>query len=323
MGILFSRCLAQRASPASENSFSLDGTYDDYGHTPCVNRASPILAYINRRHTESILHHWRDQPAPGEGRVEATARIMENFQTKEGRADLSYLNLSTLPPIMHNLFWLQELNLSHNNLNDLSRLPAQLDCLDINHNQFTVFPENLPENLAHLCIGHNHLTELPADRLPKHLRYLNISHNQLRHLPEEPLEEIESLIASHNQLTHLPDNLRLSTYLQILEVSHNQLTHLPNNFFRHANSLSGLVAHHNYLTYLPEDIVYAPRHANISVEDNLFPGQVLIHLRTSMNTPGYSGPRIYFSMATEYQDQRHQTTRTLGHAVAIAVTIDK
>lgn len=317
MGILFSHCLPQRASSVSENSLSFDGTNDDYGHTSCVHGASPILAYITRRNIESILHHWRDQPAPGEGRVEATARIMENFQTKEGRIDLNYLNLSTLPPIMHHFFWLKELNLSHNNLNDLSKLPAQLDCLDINHNQLTVFPENLPENLTHLCIGHNQLTELHANKLPKHLRYLNISHNQLCHLPEEPLEEIESLIASHNQLTHLPDNLRLSTYLQILEVSHNQLTHLPNNFFRYANSLSGLVAHHNYLTHLPEDIIYAPRQANISVEDNLFPRQVLLHLRTSMNSPGYRGPRIHFSMATEYQDQRHQSTGALAYAVAI------
>jgi E3 ubiquitin-protein ligase SspH2 len=68
---------------------------------------------------------------------------------------------------------------------------------------------------------------------------------------------------------------------------------------------------------LPEDIIYAPRRADISVEDNLFSQQVLIHLQTSMNAAGYRGPRIYFSMATEYQNQSNQTLPRLDHVVAM------
>jgi hypothetical protein len=317
MGILFSGCFAQRASLSSARSNSSDPSAEDDTCTSCIRGISSVFARMTRRDIESRLHHWRDQLAPGEGRVEAATRIMDNFVSKELRIDLNYLNLSTLPPIMHHLLWLKELNLSHNNLNALSQLPTELDSLDIDHNQFTALPKNLPKNLSHLCISHNHLTELLVDRLPQHLRYLNISHNQLHHLPEGGLEEVESLLASHNQLTQLPDNLRLSSYLQILEVPHNQITHLPNHFFRYANNLSALVAHHNYLTHLPEDIIYAPRQANISVENNLFSQQVLTHLQTAINATHYGGPRIYFSQATDCQYQTNPSLPRLERALAM------
>ncbi|WP_164935955.1 NEL-type E3 ubiquitin ligase domain-containing protein [Bradyrhizobium nanningense] len=85
-------------------------------------------------------------------------------------------------------------------------LPAELELLDLNHNQLQELPALLPASLEFLRASHNQLTNLP-DALPVTLQFLDVSENQLTRLPPHLPASLDFLDVGQNQLTSLPDDL--------------------------------------------------------------------------------------------------------------------
>ncbi|VVE55831.1 E3 ubiquitin-protein ligase SspH2 [Pandoraea horticolens] len=199
------------------------------------------------------------------------------------------------------------LDVSGNQLPHLPELPTSLTELNVRRNQLSRLPV-LPAGLTALGAGFNQLTQLPA--LPAGLTMLSVSGNQLPHLPELPAS-LTALYASDNHLTELPE---LPAGLKLFSVGDNQLTALPTLpanlmdlcvYGNHLTELPALPAslgrldtRNNQLTRLPPSVLSLPYSGQVFVDNNPFSPAYLQRLRAALSAPGYSGPRIHFSMAT-------------------------
>ncbi|UFW92012.1 E3 ubiquitin--protein ligase (plasmid) [Bradyrhizobium barranii] len=131
------------------------------------------------------------------------------------------------------------------------------------------------------------MTSLP-DSLPATLRQLDASGNQLTSLPAAFPPGLRQLNLSGNQLTGLTD--ALPETLQDLDLRNNRLTSLPET--------------------LPTQLGSACR---VRLENNPLPERVRTNLASTMSSPAYDGPQIFFSMGGEVAQGR---ARSLRHAVA-------
>lgn len=159
-----------------------------------------------------------------------------NYFPQLQQLNLSHNNLHELSGgVFNNLPQLQNLKLSHNNLNrlfaSLCNLP-QLQQLDLSHNNLNGLSEdlrNLPL-LERLDLSYNNLTEIPVglSHLPL-LQRLNLSHNRINRLCANlsNLQQLQLLNLSHNNLTRLSIELDTLLQLQQLDLSYNSLVELP------------------------------------------------------------------------------------------------
>ncbi|CAL8356519.1 unnamed protein product [Lota lota] len=126
--------------------------------------------------------------------------------------DISFNQLSLLPPCLLTLPLLSSLLLGHNRLS------------------------SLPPDLGRLSS----------------LRYLSLLGNRLLALPPSlgQLRALQTLDVSHNLITDLPDEIGALGELVTLELSHNQLRQLPETMAS-LRSLAELVVHSNELRFIP------------------------------------------------------------------------
>ena len=101
-----------------------------------------------------------------QGWQEASQRIEKALESGALALDLSRLMLDTVPDRIADLVDLQELNLSHNNINaDLNFLDRFriLRALDLTDNKITVIPDAIGQvtSLRSLNLTYNHITSLP------------------------------------------------------------------------------------------------------------------------------------------------------------------
>ncbi|XP_044462842.1 plant intracellular Ras-group-related LRR protein 6-like [Mangifera indica] len=163
--------------------------------------------------------------------------------------DLSGKSLDSLPNPCLNLASICKLDLSNNNLQNISeslitRLVNVL-VFDVHSNQL----KSLPTSIG--CLSK--------------LKVLNVSGNLLESLPKsiENCRSLEELSVNFNKLKVLPENIGFALLnLKKLSINSNKLVFLPQST-THLTSLRILDARLNCLTSLPEDI------------DNLFNLQVL------------------------------------------------
>ncbi|MDI9395672.1 MAG: COR domain-containing protein [Euryarchaeota archaeon] len=187
------------------------------------------------------------------------------IQAKEKNAttlDLSFKELSSLPPEIKELKNLKELYISNN---QLSSLPPEikelknLTKLYIFNNQLSSLPPEIKElkNLTKLDISNNQLSSLPPEiKELKNLTELNISSNQLSSLPPEiaELKNLTELYISNNQLSSLPPEITELKNLTELYISNNQLSSLPPEITKLKN-LTKLFLDGNPLENLPLEIM--------------------------------------------------------------------
>ncbi|MFQ3455887.1 NEL-type E3 ubiquitin ligase domain-containing protein [Bradyrhizobium sp. UFLA01-814] len=170
-------------------------------------------------------------------------------------------------------------------------LPAGLQDLDVRGNLLTSLPDALPSGLQLLAVGGNRLTNLP-DSLPPELQELEAEGNRLIRLPDTLPAELKLLFARDNHLSSLPETL--PSELQRLHVSGNRLTSLCETL---PAELWVLEARGNRLTSLPEALLtQLGSECMVYVDDNPLSERVRTNLATALNAPGYSGPRVFFSM---------------------------
>jgi internalin A len=210
--------------------------------------------------------------------------IREAQRNKITALDLSFKNLTSLPPEILELKNLTKLNISGNQLTSLPPEISELKnlvMLDISGNQLTSLPPEISElkNLSQLNIYGNRFTLFPLEISElKNLIILDISGNQLTSLPPEisELTNLTELDISDNRFTSLPPEIselknltELNIYgnrftlfpleiselknLVILDISGNQLTSLPPEISE-LTSLRQLNISGNQLTSLPPEI---------------------------------------------------------------------
>ncbi|MGY8685939.1 NEL-type E3 ubiquitin ligase domain-containing protein [Bradyrhizobium sp. UFLA05-153] len=211
-------------------------------------------------------------------------------------ADLRWLDasnngLTSLPDTLP--AGLQNFNASGNRLTGLpAAFPARLRWLNLSNNQLTSLPDALPATLQQLDASDNQLSSLP-EILPAGLERLNVGRNQLRSLPDTLPATLQQLDASDNQLTGLPEILPAS--LERLNVRSNRLASLPETLPVGVEDLD-LVG--NLLTSLPETLLtQLGSDCRVHLVNNPLPERVRTNLATILNSEGYAGPRVFFSMS--------------------------
>lgn len=138
-----------------------------------------------------------------------------------GMKSLTSLNLSPnrivrLPSSLGQLTALTELNVSHNQLEEVNasaigRLVSLVD-LDLSHNNLS----RLPNEIGRLC----------------ELRVLRVNHNQLHSFPSSVahLKSLKKLFAQHNRLRSLPSSMARLKSIVGCDLSHNMFPQTPTLF---------------------------------------------------------------------------------------------
>ena len=190
----------------------------------------------------------------------AAVLILDCFINNVPSLSLRSYDLTSLPPQIGQLTQITGLNLSHN---QLTTLPPQMGRLT---------------QIRVLDLSDNHLTSLsPPIGLFTQITVLDLGINHLTFLPSEvgQLYQLIDLNLCINHLTSFPPEIEQLTQLRVLGLGLNQLISLP------------------------ESILSLPARLTIDLSGNRLSLRVLNNLREIINTSGYHGPRIHFSIPEE------------------------
>ncbi len=189
--------------------------------------------------------------------------------------DLSYQELTVLPPEIGVLDQLVSLDLCGN---DLIALPPeigrlrQLVRLDLRHNQLvSLVPEiGLLTNLQTLDLRDNRLLSLPPEmEMLVNLKELDLRENQLQVFPQVLLRliNLEELHLWSNPLVALPLEMEYLSRLRVLNLGGNAMTEIPPAVWRLSN-LERLIVDHTHVRALPPEVRYLQRLTYLELHDN-------------------------------------------------------
>ena len=158
--------------------------------------------------------------------------------------------------------------------------------------------EGYTKKAIELDLSNNRLTSLPdVIGSLKNLTCLYLYNNRLTSLPDTigALQNLQRLLIHNNQLTSLPDTIGALISLTELVLHNNRLTSLPNTMGALQN-LQNLVLTSNSIDALPLEIIALPQDCRINVNACPLSATVLTRIRNATETPGYNGPRFYYSI---------------------------
>jgi Leucine-rich repeat (LRR) protein len=247
---------------------------------------------VNEAVVIAKLEVWVVEAPEGEEQARLTAKslFLKTYNKKESYLSLKGLTLTGLPiEVFKELSWLEELNLSENQLsefskeifkdlaslkrlnlskNGISELPegafdglTDLRKLDLSDNQLNEFPKGIFKDLTSLVglsLARNRISELPEGAFDglTNLRVLILSENQLIEFPAwkfKDLNSLKELSLAKNRINKLPkgafDGL---TNLRVLSLSENQLIEFPMESLKDLTSLKNLNLSKNRINELPE-----------------------------------------------------------------------
>ncbi|AKB28543.1 hypothetical protein MSSIT_1824 [Methanosarcina siciliae T4/M] len=187
--------------------------------------------------------------------------IREAQKSKAIILDLSFKEITSLPPEISELKNLTQLDLSGNQMTSLPPEISELKnltILNLHNNQLSLLSPEISElkNLTQLDIFSNQLSSLPPEISElKNLTTLNLHKNKLSSFPPEisKLKNLIGLDISRNRLGSLPPEISELKNLTQLDVSGNQLSSLPPEISELKN-LTQLDVSGNQLNSLPPEI---------------------------------------------------------------------
>ncbi len=129
----------------------------------------------------------------------ALQRVKEWIKKGDSSAslNLSYLNITSLPPLPNSL---QYLHCNGTQISYLPPLPDSLQFLNCSYTQISSLPP-LPNSLQYLFCSNIQITSLPS--LPNSLQHLFCSNTQITSLPPLP-DTLRQLNCPYTQITSLP-----------------------------------------------------------------------------------------------------------------------
>ena len=202
-----------------------------------LNNALPNKETISSNFCERLAQWGNKSLNNGEERAIAVERIKEAYNSNMASLDLSYLDLSELPPIPSTV---NTLNLEKN----------CLTCLDFTDNA----------SLVNINLSFNKIKTITFPNESK-LENIYIDHNNLENLDLKNQYSLVNLEAQNNNLTKI--NISDSYKLKFLNLDYNKLASLD---LSRQESLIELSAHHNMITDL---ILHNhPRMKTITLNDN-------------------------------------------------------
>lgn len=133
-----------------------------------------------------------------------------------------------------------------------------LKMLFLSNNLLTELPPEISslENLVHLDISKNQISEIPTDTpFPKTLKSLKMSGNKLTKIPIGlfPLTTLESLEVQENAIPYIPEDYHFPKSLKSINLSNNQLSSLPATL-QDLNELRSIDISNNKFGKVPECI---------------------------------------------------------------------
>ena len=189
--------------------------------------------------------------------------------------NLSDNQLSSLPESIGQLSSLQSLDLWNNQLSSLPQSVGQLSSLqmlNLSDNQLSSLPESVGQlsSLQSLYLWNNQLSSLPeiVGQLSS-LQLLDLRFTQLSSLPESvgQLSSLQMLNLGGNQLSSLPESVGQLSSLQSLDLGGNQLSSLP-EIVGQLSSLQSLDLGGNQLSSLPEIVGQLTSLRSLDLGDN-------------------------------------------------------
>ncbi|HHR6407007.1 TPA: NEL-type E3 ubiquitin ligase domain-containing protein [Providencia alcalifaciens] len=206
------------------------------------NVSSPIKSSTSSQELKSLWRDWSNNGEPGENREIAYKRLHDCMKRKARYLDLSDLGLKTLPtmlptcvkslhlannnleefpPAILALKNIMELNISSNQISEISALPDSITFLDISNNRLANLPA-LPGELEILYMDNNQLTEIPP--LPETLETVDFSRNMVSNFPDLSMYNILDVNASNNNITSIPSSIQQLTSRTQIDLRNNPLT---------------------------------------------------------------------------------------------------
>ncbi|MGJ5634842.1 COR domain-containing protein, partial [Nostoc sp. CALU 1950] len=201
--------------------------------------------------------------------------IEKAVKKKATELNLSFNQLSSLPPEISQLSNLTTLFLHNNQLNSLPPEISQLSnlrTLSFYNNQLNSLPPEISQlsNLTRLLLSFNQLSSLPPEISQlSNLTTLSLSNNQLSSLPPEisQLSNLTELYLDNNRLSNLPPEISQLSNLTRLYLDNNQLSSLPPEISQLSN-LTVLYLHNNQLSSLSPEINQLSNLTELYLSDN-------------------------------------------------------
>jgi Leucine-rich repeat (LRR) protein len=192
--------------------------------------------------------------------------------------DFSHNRLSSMTDLaFQRLKFLTKLNLSYNQLTDLP--PSLSECgllteLDLSYNRLEFLPKSLMKltKLLTFHLHHNEIKEVDGKIITMFydLKLLTLQYNHVRELPKlfYSLKNIQFMDLSHNEINFLSDDIANFKLLKEWNVSYNQLVYLPQTLGDLKEQLEMFEVHNNLLKELPDSIYQLKKLHKLTLQNN-------------------------------------------------------
>lgn len=209
-----------------------------------------------------------------------------DFPVTIQKIDMSNNVINKWEESMEHLTNLKTLDVSHNHIPVVPKLPVQLQdfnaesneisevesfstesiqSIQLNNNKFTTIPHLKDCGATSLTIAHNMLTEIDLTKIGGKINKLDFTDNLIKQIPLEVflLDKLQTLNLTANGITKLPDGIK-SSKLTSLYINENQISELPELPI----SLITLDAIKCLFTELPPQLMSLTRLASINFANN-------------------------------------------------------
>jgi Leucine-rich repeat (LRR) protein len=161
--------------------------------------------------------------------------------------DLSFCNLSEIPPEIKTFEWVTYLNVRVNNIRKISNLPANLKILEMSENGVTKISRgNIPNEVKNINLCRNSLSEVEDEALPLTLEIIDFENNELESVKFlKPYINLKSCNISNNKITTLENSIPEN--VTVLDCINNKLEELPKDM---PIGIEELKLSYNELTYV-------------------------------------------------------------------------
>jgi Leucine-rich repeat (LRR) protein len=207
-----------------------------------LEEAEELAAQLRDARTEMYSTNYWPKPDQGMYSTDFITYLETVFMLKSHMIQWTNAGLNTIPALVGHFDWIQELNLSNNNLKLIPififTLP-NIRKLYLHHNKIMAIPSFASQQWAELQLldlHNNSLTELPDLSHCKNLTTLDCERNFLKTFPEGigECEKLYHLNLKHNQIRLIPGVLGVfaTRKLSYLNLRNNPIVNLPPHVYQ-------------------------------------------------------------------------------------------